>query len=207
MKRLMVALVVGTVVLLVGNVMAQGDYSEYRTGNRSDVFKELNLSATGVLHIAGTAFTGTAAQLNALVAGTTSSALAPAYLLVGNATSNAAAVAVSGDITIATNGAVAIGSSKVTSAMIVDLTIVNADVSATAAIAHTKLAAVNPGYVLVGNASSQAVAVAVSGSGTMSTAGVFTVTGLTTNIDVLISGGTTNTLSFTNGILRLVTAL
>ena len=50
--------------------------------------------------------------------------------------------------------------------------IVNADVSATAAIAHTKLAPVLPTYVLVGNASSQAVAVAVSGDIALDNAGV-----------------------------------
>jgi hypothetical protein len=44
--------------------------------------------------------------------------LAPAYLLVGNASTVATAVAVSGDVTITTNGAVAIGANKVTEAML-----------------------------------------------------------------------------------------
>ena len=46
---------------------------------------------------------------------------------------------VSGDITITAGGVAAIGSSKVTSAMIVDDTIVNADINSAAAIAYTKL--------------------------------------------------------------------
>jgi hypothetical protein len=66
----------------------------------------------GTLKIDGTAFTGTAAQLNALVGGTTSSALEPAKILVGNATSNAAAVDVSGGATISTSGVVSVNLSS-----------------------------------------------------------------------------------------------
>lgn len=65
--------------------------------------------------------------------------------------------------------------STIVSADIKDGEIVNADVSASAAIAHTKLAAIEPGYLLVGNATSQAVAVAVSGDVTLATNGVATV--------------------------------
>jgi predicted acyltransferase (DUF342 family) len=81
--------------------------------------------------------------------------------MVGNASSQAVAVAVSGDVTMSNAGAVAIASGA----------IIDADVNASAAIAHTKLAAVAPGYVMVGNASSQAVAVAVSGDITMANNG------------------------------------
>lgn len=67
MKRLMVALVVGIVFAgLVGNVLAQAEYAEFRTGNRIDVLKELNLPATSILKIAGTAVTPSAAELNLL---------------------------------------------------------------------------------------------------------------------------------------------
>jgi hypothetical protein len=51
----------------------------------------------------------------------------------------------------------------------------DADISTTAAIAHTKLAAVLPGRLLVGSASSQAVAVAVSGDITIATTGTVTI--------------------------------
>lgn len=56
--------------------------------------------------------------------------LLPAYVLVGNATSNATGVAVSGDVTISTAGAVAI----------VANTIVDADIKSDAAIVSTKFA-------------------------------------------------------------------
>jgi hypothetical protein len=65
--------------------------------------------------------------------------------------------------------------STILSADIKDGELVNADIAAAAAIAHTKLAAVGPGYVIVGNAASQAVAVAVSGDATMSDAGAVAV--------------------------------
>ena len=97
----------------------------------------------------------------AAIAHTKLAAVAPGYVMVGNASSQAVAVAVSGDVTMSNAGAVAIASGA----------IVNADVNASAAIAHTKLAAVAPGYVMVGNASSQAVAVAVSGDITMANNG------------------------------------
>jgi hypothetical protein len=44
--------------------------------------------------------------------------LAPAYIMVGNASTVATAVAVSGDVTITTNGAVAIGANKVVESML-----------------------------------------------------------------------------------------
>jgi hypothetical protein len=63
--------------------------------------------------------------------------------------------------------------------------ILDADIAATAAIAHTKLAPVAPAYLLVGNASSQAVAVAVSGDVTMNNAGEFAIaSGVIVNADV-----------------------
>lgn len=58
--------------------------------------------------------------------------------------------------------------------------------------------------ILVGNAAGVAAAQTISGSGTLNTSGVFTVTGLTTNLSVLVAGGTTNILQFTNGVLRVI---
>jgi hypothetical protein len=60
----------------------------------------------------------------------------------------------------------------VTSAMIKDGTIVNADINASAAIAHTKLANITAGSVLLGNASNVPTATALSGDVTVSDAGV-----------------------------------
>jgi hypothetical protein len=53
--------------------------------------------------------------------------------------SSASYASVSGDITISGTGVAAIGSGKVTSTMILDGTIANADINAAAAIAYTKL--------------------------------------------------------------------
>jgi hypothetical protein len=66
--------------------------------------------------------------------------LAPGNILLGSATSVPTSTAVTGDVTITSGGVTAIGSSKVTSAMIVDGTIVNGDIDAAAAIALSKLA-------------------------------------------------------------------
>jgi hypothetical protein len=59
-------------------------------------------------------------------------AVAPGYVLVGNASSQAVAVAVSGDVSINTNGVVSIATNV----------IVDADIGGAAAIAETKLALV-----------------------------------------------------------------
>jgi hypothetical protein len=64
-------------------------------------------------------------------AGTETVTMAPAYLYVGSATSQKVAVAVSGDVTMGNDGAVAIASDV----------IINADVKSDAAIATSKLAA------------------------------------------------------------------
>ncbi len=60
----------------------------------------------------------------------------------------------------------------VTSTMIADGTIVDADVNASAAIAHTKLANITAGSVLMGNASNVPTATAFSGDVTVSSSGV-----------------------------------
>jgi hypothetical protein len=60
-------------------------------------------------------------------------------ILVYNGSGVLTSVAETGDVTISDAGVTAIGASKVTSNMIVDGTIVNADISATAAINTTKI--------------------------------------------------------------------
>jgi len=119
--RKMMAVVVGLLAMVSMTVFAWDAVNMNVDG--------LNVKGS-TLAIDGTKYTGTATQLNLLIAGTTSSSLEPAKILVGNATSNAAAVTVSGDVTIATNGAVSIGSSKITSAMIVDDVVAGVDMSA-----------------------------------------------------------------------------
>jgi hypothetical protein len=158
--------------------------------------------------------------------------LEPGKILVGDATSNSVAVALSGDATIATTGALTIANAAVTLAKMANMAtlsvigrstaatgvpevltagtdhhvlrrsgsalgfglLVNANIDAAAAIAHAKLAAVEPGYALIGNASSQAVAVAISGDVTMSNAGAVSLVAGTLTTNVIIDAVNTNTI-------------
>lgn len=88
-------------------------------------------------------------------------ALTSAHLLVGNASNVGADVAVSGDVTLANTGAFTIAASA----------IVDSKVSASAAIAFAKLAALTSAHILVGNGSNVATDVAISGDVTLSNAG------------------------------------
>lgn len=62
--------------------------------------------------------------------------------------------------------------SSVGTSQITDLTILDADVSASAAIAYSKLAALTSAHILVGNASNVATDVAVTGDVTITNGGV-----------------------------------
>ena len=57
-------------------------------------------------------------RIASLEGGSTVGTVEPAYIIVGNASSQGVDVAVSGDVTITTAGAVAIGANKVTEAML-----------------------------------------------------------------------------------------
>ena len=120
-------------------------------------------------------------RLDTLEGGSTVGSVEPGYIIVGNASTVGVDVVVSGDITMATNGAVAIASGA----------LVNADVNASAAIAVTKLAGSAPGYIIVGNESTQNVAVAVSGVITLATNGLTAFANTMTLTNVV--GGVTNT--------------
>jgi len=60
----------------------------------------------------------------------------------------------------------------ITSTMIADLTIVDGDISASAAITHSKLASITAGSVLMGNATNVPTATALTGDVTISSSGV-----------------------------------
>ena len=82
----------------------------------------------------------------------------------------------------------------VTSTMIKDGTIVDADVNASAAIALTKLANITAGSVLLGNASNVPTATALSGDVTVSDAGVTAIgSGVIVNADVNASAAIAGT--------------
>lgn len=87
-------------------------------------------------------------------------------IFVGNSLGIATGVAMSGDATISNTGVLTIAAGAIT----------NAKVSATAAIAFTKLAALTSGNILVGNVSNVATSVAMSGAATLSNAGVLALT-------------------------------
>jgi len=82
----------------------------------------------------------------------------------------------------------------VTSTMILDGTILNADVNASAAIAYSKLAALTSANILVGNASNVATSTAVTGDVTISNAGVTAIAaGAIVNADVNASAAIAGT--------------
>ena len=78
-----------------------------------------------------------------------------------------------GDVT--GSGALTIASGAVNSDKIANGAIVNDDVNASAAIAHSKLAAVPDGQVIVGNGSTVPTAVAISGDVTLANTGAVTI--------------------------------
>ncbi len=85
----------------------------------------------------------------------------------------------SGDVTLNianTDGKITVGANSID---ITASSLVNADISATAAIAFSKLAALSSANILVGNGSNVAVSVAMSGDAAISNAGVVTVSDLT----------------------------
>ena len=100
----------------------------------------------------------------------------PGQVLLGTTTTGViTATALSGDVTITGGGVTSIGSGV----------IVNADISAAAAISHSKLASLTSGNILVGNGSNVPTAVAVTGDVTISNAGVTAIgAGVIVNADI-----------------------
>ena len=128
------------------------------TADRTITFPDV----TGTAVTTGDTGTVTNAMLGGSIAYTKLAALTGGNIVVGNGSNVATSVAMSGDITINNAGVTAIGSGVV----------VNADVSATADIAFTKLANLASANILVGNSSNEAASVAVSGDVTITNAGV-----------------------------------
>ena len=96
-------------------------------------------------------------------------------IIVGSSGNVPTAVAVTGDVTISNAGVTAIAAGAV----------INADISASAAIAFSKLATLSSGAILVGNGSNVAAAVAPTGDVTISNAGVTSITaGAIINADI-----------------------
>lgn len=100
-----------------------------------------------------------------LVAAQSTQPLASGHIFVGNASGVATDVAMSGDATMANTGALTIANGAIT----------NTKVSASAAIAFSKLAALTSAHILVGNGSNVATDVAMSGDATLANTGALTI--------------------------------
>jgi hypothetical protein len=113
-----------------------------------------------------------------------STSLTSARIYVGNSSNVATAVAVTGDITISNTGVTSIASGAV----------VNADISASAAIDYSKLAALTSGEIIVGNSTNVPTARAVTGDVTISNTGVTSIAaGVIVDADVAAGAAITGT--------------
>ena len=100
-----------------------------------------------------------------------------------------------GDITVSGSATVwTIDNGAVTSAKIADDTIVNADINSAAAIAHSKLASITAGSVLLGDASNVPTATALSGDVTVDSSGVTAIgSGVVVDADISASAAIAGT--------------
>jgi microcystin-dependent protein len=113
--------------------------------------------------------------------------------LAGSATGNAATatalqtartIAISGDVTGTATSFNGSANISIAAAITAD-TVVNADINSAAAIAHTKLANITAGQVLLGNASNVPTATALSGDVTVNSSGVTAIgSGVVVDADV-----------------------
>jgi hypothetical protein len=101
--------------------------------------------------------------------------LTSAQILLGDASNVVTATAVTGDITISNTGVTEISAGV----------IVNADINASAAIAHSKLASITAGSVLIGNVSNVPTATAITGDISIDSSGVTAIgSGVIVNADI-----------------------
>lgn len=126
---------------------------------------DATLADTGVLTIANGAISNVKVGAGAAIAFSKLAALPDGQILVGSGANVATAVAVSGDLTLLNTGAFSLAALSVT----------DAKVAAAAAIAFSKLAALDDGKILVGSGANVATKVAVSGDLTLLNTGAFTI--------------------------------
>ena len=115
------------------------------TGNADTVTTNANLtgdvtSVGNATSIASDVIVNADINSSAAIAFSKLASLTSANILVGNVSNVATSVGVTGDVTITNSGVTAIGSGKVTSTMILDGTILNADVNSSAGITVGKIA-------------------------------------------------------------------
>jgi len=126
---------------------------------------DVTINSSGVTSISSGVIVNDDINANAAIAHTKLASIAPANILLGNASSVPTATGVTGDVTIDSSGVTSIGSGVV----------VNADINSSAAIAHSKLASITAGRLLMGNSSNVPTATAVTGDVTIDSSGVTTI--------------------------------
>lgn len=119
------------------DVSADGALLDTHIADTTDAHDASAISVTPSGSLTSTDVQSALQELQGEISGSTS--LTDSYIFVGNASNQATGVAMSGDATISNTGVVALGTEV----------IVNADVSPTAAIAHSKMAALTASKVAV----------------------------------------------------------
>lgn len=125
----------------------------------------LTISDAGVSVPSVGSVTNASVASDAAIAFSKLAPLTSGNVLVGNSSNVPTSVAVTGDVTISNTGVTSIASGVV----------VNADINASAAIAHSKLASMSSGNILVGSSGNVPTSVAVTGDVTISNAGLTTI--------------------------------
>jgi len=153
-------------------------------GNASDVATGVSMSGdatisnSGVLTISNNAITNAKVSASAAIAFSKLAALTSGNIIVGSAGNVPTAVTMSGDATISDTGALTIANSAIT----------DAKVSASAAIAFSKLAALTSGLIIVGSAGNVPTAVTMSGDATIIASGALTISAGVVTLAKLAAG-------------------
>lgn len=136
---------------------------------------DIAVDSTGLTSIASGVIVNADINASAAIAHSKLASITAGSVLLGNASNVPTATALSGDITVGNTGVTAISSGV----------IVDNDINASAAIAHSKLANITAGSVLLGNASNVPTATALSGDVTISNTGVTAIaSGVIVNADI-----------------------
>lgn len=140
-------------------------------GNSSNIATDVAMTGdiaitnAGVTSIAAGVIVNADINASAAIAFSKLAGLPSTQILVGSAGGVATAVTVTGDVTISNTGVTSIAA----------LSIVNADISASAAIDFSKLATLTSGNILVGSAGNVPTSVTMSGDATIIASGALTI--------------------------------
>ena len=162
--------------------LASGTSAQVILGNSSGVptyttvSGDVTISDTGVTAIGSGVIVNADVNASAAIAHSKLANATAGQVLLGTTTTGViTATTVSGDVTITGGGVTAIASGVV----------VDADINASAAITHSKLANITAGSVLMGNASNVPTATALSGDVTVNSSGVTAIaSGVIVNADI-----------------------